>query len=106
MTNPLESGLKAAEQHEEKTQFYFSNAAIKAITEQQIRDAAPDLLEALEADDALIKKAQEILSLYLQPDGLSADEAINKLLSLLDGPEQRMAKNKSSAAIAKARGVK
>ena len=45
----------------------------------------------------LIKDAQGILADYLPPDGLSKDEAINRLLTLLDGPQSRAALAKADA---------
>lgn len=66
--------------------------------------AAPDLLAAMEASNGLIEKAQDILTSYLIPDGRSKDEAINALLGLLDGPEQRETQDLARAAISKARG--
>lgn len=40
---------------------------------------------------ALVKDAQAILAAYLPPDGITKDEAISKLLELLDGPQSRAA---------------
>ena len=57
------------------------------------------LVEALEAEDILIRKAQELLCLYLHPDsGKDANEVVSELLGLLDGPEQRAAQGKARTA--------
>jgi hypothetical protein len=66
--------------------------------------AFDDMLAALKALNALIEHAQAIFGAYLPPDGMSADEAINQLLSLLDGPDQREAQRQYADAIAKAEG--
>ena len=66
--------------------------------------AAPDLYFGGEAQTAIIRRAQAILTQYLIPDGLDGPEAINQLLGLLDGPDQRAAQATWDAALAKARG--
>lgn len=66
------------------------------------RDA---LVEALRGERSLVEDAQHILTLYLQPDGRSAERAIESLLQLLDGAHQRAIKAASDAAIAKATGA-
>jgi hypothetical protein len=48
------------------------------------------LLEsALRAEAALIAEAQQLLSDYLRPYGPSREVVVNRLLALLDGPQQR-----------------
>lgn len=64
--------------------------------------AAPDLLAVANEQLALINHAQAILTAHLVPDGMGADEAINQLLGLLDGPDQRRVAAMYSAALAKA----
>lgn len=54
------------------------------------------------AQTEIITKAQAILTSYLTPDGIGGAEAINRLLGLLDGPEQRAAQALWDAAVAKA----
>ena len=66
--------------------------------------AAPDLLASATAQAALIEAAQNILTQYLMPNG-TADAAINELLDLFDGPEQRRVKALHDAAISKAIGA-
>ena len=66
--------------------------------------AAPDLYSGGEAQTAIIHRAQAILTQYLIPDGIDGPEAINQLLGLLDGPDQRTAQAAWDAALAKARG--
>ena len=66
--------------------------------------AAPDLYAALGKCDALIKSAQAVLAEHLPPDGMSAAEAINMLLGILDGPDQREAQSAADSALRKARG--
>ena len=39
----------------------------------------------------LIKDCQSVLADYLPPDGISKDQAIDRLLTLLDGPQSRAA---------------
>lgn len=57
-------------------------------------------IDQLKAENAalaqIIKDAQAILGAYLPPDGISAGEMINRLLTLLDGPETRAAMAKLS----------
>jgi hypothetical protein len=64
------------------------------------------LLEAGQSQTAILRRAQSILSRYLQgqPSGLGRDEAIDALLGLLDGPDQRGAQDAWDAANAKAEG--
>lgn len=66
--------------------------------------AAPDLYFGGEAQTDIIRHAQAILTQYLIPDGIDGPEAINQLLGLLNGPEQRAAQAAWDAAFAKARG--
>lgn len=67
--------------------------------------AAPDLLEGGKALDQLVEEMQFNVGAYLEPGiDFDADALINKLIYLLDGPEQREAQGKLRAAIAKARG--
>ena len=69
--------------------------------------AAPELLEALELINKLVCDAQEILQIYLVPGDTriqSEEQAINGLLGLFDGEQQRIAQGKTKAAIAKAKG--
>ncbi len=66
--------------------------------------AAPDLYDGGEEQTIILRRAQAILTQYLIPDGIDAPEAINQLLGLLDGPDQREAQSAWDAAIAKARG--
>ena len=68
--------------------------------------AAPQLLEGGIAQTAIIHRAQSILTQYLQgqPRGLNRDQAIDALLGLLDGQEQREAQEKWDTAIKKVSG--
>lgn len=50
-----------------------------------------DIVKAGDALNSIILQAQAILAAYLPPDGISKHEAINYLLDILDGPEQRAA---------------
>ena len=60
----------------------------------------PALVEALDSTLALIRKAQERLCAHLVPEGSNDDhEALNDLLYMLDGPEQREIERKARAAI-------
>lgn len=65
---------------------------------------AVELRAALADLNALVTKAQNILSAYLQPDG-DTDEAVNSLLYLLDGPEQRQIQGAARDALAKTDGA-
>ena len=49
------------------------------------------LREALRGEDKILEDCQGVLTLYLQPGGLSAEETITRLLGLCDGPSQRAA---------------
>lgn len=48
----------------------------------------------------LIRNSQDVMSIYLQPDG-DMDMAIDHLLYLLDGPEQRTIQTKAQALLPK-----
>jgi hypothetical protein len=76
----------------------------KKIEDARLAHAAPELYEALEAENALIVSAQELIASYLPPDGISKDALINGLIELFDGPRQRAAQSQSNAALAKALG--
>lgn len=81
----------------------FAKAVVRDVP---LVNAAPDLLTALEAMNALVTKAQGILEAHLYPDGAQdSDETVNRLLELLDGPEQRAAQNPAKAILAKAAGA-
>lgn len=54
-------------------------------------DACPDIVTAGNMLESLIADAQSILVEYLVPGGIDAQEAINRLLGLFDGPAQRQA---------------
>ena len=56
-------------------------------------------VEALTGTLTLIREAQDVLTGYLVPDGYGADEAVAKLLGLLDGPHQREIEGAASAAL-------
>lgn len=77
---------------------------VKRIAEAHLIAAAPDLYFGGEAQTDIIRHAQAILTQYLIPDGIDGPEAINQLLGLLNGPEQRAAQAAWDAALAKARG--
>lgn len=47
------------------------------------------LREALVASDELIRAAQNVITDYLPPGGISAHEAVGLLIGLLDGPRRR-----------------
>lgn len=69
--------------------------------------SSPDLKDVVLAQQELIAKAQSILTLYLVPTSNGTDtpdDAINSLLTLLDGPAYREVKTKFDAAISKATG--
>lgn len=68
--------------------------------------ASPNLLEAGTAQTKIIRQAQSILNRYLQgqPSGLGRDQAIDALLGLLDGPDQRSAQDAWDDAVSKATG--
>ena len=80
------------------------NNATEAEANAHLIAAAPDMYAGGEAQTAIIRRAQAILTQYLIPDGLDGPEAINQLLGLLDGPDQRAAQATWDAALAKARG--
>lgn len=86
------------------------DALVKAKGGEAAEYVRDDLLDHLQdagkKQTAIIRRAQAILTKYLQgqPSGLSRDEAIHALLGLLDGPEQREAQEAFDAAIAKAEG--
>jgi hypothetical protein len=66
--------------------------------------AAPELYASAEETHAWVRRIQDVLTCYLVPDGYDSDEALNRLLEMLDGPEQREIQGRALAAIAKARG--
>ena len=56
--------------------------------------------DAIKAQAALIKSAQEILTNYLVPDGITASAALDQLLGLLDGRRERDVSALVNAALA------
>lgn len=61
------------------------------------RAEAERLREAASALNALIENMQEEVRAYLPPDGIEADELINRLIYWLDGPQQRKAQRAYTA---------
>lgn len=59
---------------------------------ERLRECVRDL-------DGLVEHAQQILSNHLPPDGISKDDAINMLLELLDGPDQREIQSRAHSAL-------
>lgn len=59
---------------------------------ERLRECVRDL-------DGLVEHAQQILSNHLPPDGMSKDDAINMLLELLDGPDQREIQSRAHSAL-------
>lgn len=80
--------------------------APEALPNARLIAAAPDLLEGGNAQTAILRRAQHILSLFISPDTRvqTADQCVSALLALLDGEEQRAAQAKWDAAIGKAAG--
>jgi hypothetical protein len=62
-----------------------------------------ELIEAGNGLNELIKQAQSILEQYLIPDRKTADEAIDDLLTLFDGPKQREVQDNWDKALNAAR---
>ena len=67
------------------------------ITAQQARITR--LEEGLAGMSALVEHMQAIAGAHLPPDGMSKDDALNMLIDLLDGPDQREAQGKARAAL-------
>ena len=66
--------------------------------------AAPDLAEATAELLRLIRRAQDRLTDYLCPEGSDdADECMNDLLEMFDGPEQRRIENLARNALSRAK---
>ena len=62
--------------------------------------AMTDLIEGGIAQTAIIREAQSILTWYISHNrGISAGEAVDRLLGLFDGPAQRAAQSKWDAAL-------
>ena len=70
---------------------------IYELLEQQA-DLLRRAVEVVKDLNQLIRNSQDVLSIYLQPDG-DADMAIDHLLYLLDGPEQRVIQTKAQALL-------
>jgi hypothetical protein len=69
------------------------------------RDAAiTELCASLDETHKWVRRIQDVMVGYLVPDGYDADEALNRLIEMLDGPEQRAIQGRALAALAKARG--
>lgn len=84
-----------------------SDSFVESRANAYLLSEAPNLYAALEGDERLIKEAQNILRMYLEPGERriqSPEQAISALLGLLDGPKQREIQGASEAALRKARG--
>jgi len=77
--------------------FDKNSAAILAADAEltRLRKAVRDL-------NALIISAQETMTAYLVPDGIDADQAIERVIELLDGPRQREVQKAAYAALKEA----
>jgi hypothetical protein len=65
--------------------------------------AAPDMADALPELLKLIRRAQDRLTEYLCPEGSNdADECLNDMLEMFDGPEQRRVEQMARAALSRA----
>lgn len=64
-----------------------------------------ELYEALDEHGEFIRSIQDILTGCLEPGGYSANEAVERLLYVLDGPKQRKIQRRGLKALAKARGA-
>lgn len=60
------------------------------------------LVAAANALRGMIQAAQGVLADYLHPDGIHGDEALNQLVYMFDGPEQRAVEALAQQAIADA----
>jgi len=70
-----------------------------------LHDAAPALLEAGEKINALAEMMQAEVTAFLHPDSeITNGDLINRLIYLLDGPEQRDAQGLLRAALSQAKG--
>jgi len=63
-------------------------------------EEAKRLREVVRDLNALIISAQETMTAYLVPDGIDADQAIERVIELLDGPRQREIQKAAFAALA------
>ena len=88
----------------EDRDLYAAAEVFSSEADAHLMIAAPDMYAGGAAQTALLRQAQAILTQYLIPDGIDGPEAINQLLGLLDGPDQRSAQAAWDAALAKARG--
>ncbi len=61
--------------------------------------SAPALFLGGSAQTSIIARAQAILTQYLIPDGIDGPTAIDQLLGLLDGPDQRAAQKLWDTAV-------
>jgi len=62
-------------------------------------EEAKRLREVVRDLNALIISAQETMTAYLVPDGIGADQAIERVIELLDGPRQREIQKAAFAAL-------
>lgn len=62
-----------------------------------------NLIEAGNGLVTVIKSAQRILADFTHPDGITKDQALNDLLSLLEGPKWRRARDVWNASVDEAR---
>ena len=63
---------------------------------EKLHERKAELVKARDHLASLVTDAQAILADYLPPDGISKDEAIDRLLTLLDGPRSRVALSPST----------
>lgn len=92
------NGYEVAEVYSDDCPWELAEANARLIA------AAPELLSGALALDQLVEEMQVNVSAYLMPNGLTESQLIDKLVYLLDGPEQRAAQLPLRAAIAKALG--
>jgi hypothetical protein len=72
-------------------------------TDKEPQAQPTNLIDAGNGLVTIIKSAQRILADFTHPDGITKDQALNDLLSLLEGPKSRRARDVWNASVDEAR---
>jgi hypothetical protein len=106
MSRTLSALIERAKSHDSSPGTVYGDLLIRPLkvaisTSSPCRhsEEAGRLREAVRDLNALIISAQETMTAYVVPDGIDADQAIERVIELLDGPRQREVQTRAYAAL-------